>query len=69
MNQAKFPAVKTLESFDLTAVPDLLKPEVLSLARGDFIERKEKVICLGNSGTGKIMIRHAFSPSACHSVS
>ena len=58
MNQAKFPAVKTLESFDFTAVPDLSKPEVVALAQGDFIKRKENVVCLGNSGTGKTHIAH-----------
>lgn len=29
------PAVKTLDSFDFTAVPDLPKPKVLALAQGD----------------------------------
>jgi len=64
MNQARFPAVKTLESFDFTAVPDLSKPEVLALAQGDFIKRKENVICLGNSGTGKTHIGIALGIAA-----
>jgi DNA replication protein DnaC len=64
MNQAKFPAVKTLESFDFTAIPDLSKPEVLALAQGDFIRRKENVVCLGNSGTGKTHIAIALGVAA-----
>ena len=64
MNQARFPAVKTLESFDFTALPDLPKPEVLALAQGDFIKRKENVVCLGNSGTGKTHIGIALGVAA-----
>ena len=64
MNQAKFPSVKTLDAFDFTAAPDLPKPEVLALAQGDFIKRKENVICLGNSGTGKTHIAIALGSAA-----
>jgi len=51
--QARFPAPKTLESFDFLAVPDLPKAKVLTLATGAFIGAHENVICLGNPGTGK----------------
>jgi len=51
--QARFPAPKTLESFDFLAVPDLPKAKVLTLATGAFIRAHENVICLGNPGTGK----------------
>jgi DNA replication protein DnaC len=64
MAQAKFPAVKTLESFDFTVLPHLPKPEVVSLARGDFIRRRENVVCLGNSGTGKTHMAIALGISA-----
>ena len=33
---ARFPAVKTLDSFDFTAIPALNKMLVLELARGEF---------------------------------
>lgn len=56
--------MKTLESFDFTALPDPPKPEALALAQGDFIKRKENVICLGNSGTGKTHIAIALGISA-----
>lgn len=45
---ARFPAVKGLDSFDFTD-----KMLVLELARGEYILRRENVIALGNSGTGK----------------
>ena len=50
---AKFPAVKSLDSFDFKAIPALKKMQVLELARCEWIERRENVIALGPSGTGK----------------
>jgi DNA replication protein DnaC len=50
---AKFPATKSLDSFDFKAIPKLNKMQVLELARCDWIERRENVIALGPSGTGK----------------
>lgn len=46
---AKFPAVKSLDSFDFAAIPRLNKMQVLELARGEWIERRENVIALGPS--------------------
>ena len=53
---AKFPAVKSLDSFDFKAIPTLNKMQVLELARCEWIERRENVIALGPSGTGKTHI-------------
>ena len=53
IKQAKFPAVKSLDSFDFKAIPSLNKLMVLELARCEYVERRENVIALGNSGTGK----------------
>jgi hypothetical protein len=47
------PGVKSLDSFDFTAIPKLNKMQVLELARCEWIERRENVIALGPSGTGK----------------
>src|SRR5690554_7818242 len=44
---AKFPAVKSLDSFDFAAIPKLNKMQVLELARCEWIERRENVITLG----------------------
>jgi len=41
---AKFPAVKSLDSFDFKAIPALNKMQVLELARCEWIERRENVI-------------------------
>ena len=53
---AKFAAVKSLDSFDFKAIPSLNKPLVLELARCDYIDRRENIIALGPSGTGKTHI-------------
>jgi DNA replication protein DnaC len=53
LNQARFPTPKTLADFDFTLIPSLPKPEVLALAAGDFVRKRQNVICLGSSGTGK----------------
>ena len=43
---AKFPAVKSLDSFDFKSMPSLNKPLVLQLARCDYIDRLENIIAL-----------------------
>ena len=50
IRQAKFPTVKSLDSFDFKAIASLNKALVLELARCEYIERRENVIALGNSG-------------------
>ena len=50
---AKFPTVKSLDSFEFKAIPSLNKAQVLELARCEWIERRENVIALGPSGTGE----------------
>lgn len=53
---ARFPTVKSLDSFDFSAIPKLNKMQVLELARCEWIERRENVIALGPSGTGKTQV-------------
>ena len=53
IRQAKFEVVKSLDTFDFLAIPSLNKSLVLDLARCEFIERKENILALGNSGTGE----------------
>jgi DNA replication protein DnaC len=53
IRRARFPAVKSLDSFEFLALPSLNKMLVLELARCEYIARRENAIALGNSGTGK----------------
>jgi DNA replication protein DnaC len=62
---AHFPTVKSLDGFDFPAIPSLNKALVLELARGEYIERRENVIALGNSGTGKTHIALGLGLAAC----
>lgn len=62
---AKFPATKSLGSFDFKAIPKLNKIQVLELARCDWIERRENVIALGPSGTGKTHVALGLGLAAC----
>jgi DNA replication protein DnaC len=62
---ARFPATKSLDSFDFAAIPSLNKMKVLELARCEWIERCENVIALGPSGTGKTHIALGLGLAAC----
>ena len=55
---AKFPATKSLDSFDFKAIPSLNK--VLT-----FVNRRENVIALGPSGTGKTHLALGLGVAAC----
>jgi DNA replication protein DnaC len=65
IREAHFPAVKSLDSFDFAALPSLNKLLVLELARCAYIERRENVIALGNSGTGKTHVALGLGLAAC----
>ena len=65
VGQAKFPVVKSLDSFDFLAIPPLNKAMVLELVRCKFLLRWENVLLLGNSGTGKTHVALALGLAAC----
>ena len=46
---ARFPVVKSLDTFDFAAIPSLNKMLVLELARCEYILRRENIIALGNT--------------------
>lgn len=62
---ARFPAIKSLDSFDFKAIASLNKMRVLELARCEWIERRENVIALGPSGTGKTHVALGLGLAAC----
>jgi DNA replication protein DnaC len=62
---AKFPAAKSLDSFDFKAIPKLNKMQVLELARCEWIERRENGIALGPCGTGKTHVALGQGLAVC----
>lgn len=62
---AKFPAAKSLDSFDFKAIPSLNKTQVIELARCAYIEQRQNIIALGPSGTGKTHIALGLGLAAC----
>ena len=62
---ARFPVSKSLETYDFLALPSLNKKLVVELARCEWIGRRENVLALGNSGTGKTHIGLALGLAAC----
>jgi DNA replication protein DnaC len=64
MRMAAFPSVKTLEQFDFEAAPGVPKARIQELAGLAFIERRENVIFLGPSGTGKSHLATALAVRA-----
>ena len=62
---ARFPTVKSLDSFDFLTIPSLNKVLVNELARSEYLDRKDNVIAVGNSGTGKTHIALGLGLAAC----
>lgn len=54
-----------LDSLDFLDIPALNKALVLELARAEYLDRKESVLRLGNSGAGKTHIALALGLAAC----
>ena len=65
MKAAKFPTHKTLETFDFKAQPSVNKVLVTELMRGEYIDKRENILLVGNSGTGKTHLTTALGIAAC----
>lgn len=65
IKQAKFLTIKRLDSFDFNVIPSLNKVLIMELSRCEYIDKKENVIALGNSGTGKTHIATGLGVAAC----
>jgi DNA replication protein DnaC len=53
VQEARLPRIKTLADFDCAANPAITAAVIGMLNTGDYIDRSEPVVLLGNSGTGK----------------
>ena len=62
---ARFPTVKSLDTFDFLAIPSVNKQLVMQLARCEYVDLRENVIAMGNSGTGKTHVALGLGLAAC----
>jgi len=65
LKDAHFPNPKTLEDFQFKAQPSLNRMLVSELLRGEYINRRESVIFVGNPGTGKTHLATVLGTAAC----
>ena len=62
---ARFPTVKSLDTFDFLAIPSVNKQLVMQLARCEYVGLRENVIAMGNSATGKTHVALVLGLAAC----
>lgn len=64
VKEAKFPWVKTLDSFDFQRAPHLPEVKLRQLAQGSYIAEAEPIILIGEPGTGKTHLACALGFAA-----
>jgi DNA replication protein DnaC len=62
---ARFPAHKLLDEFDFAARPSINKPLLLELIKGEYLDKRENILLVGPSGTGKSHLATALGTAAC----
>jgi DNA replication protein DnaC len=65
IKNAGFPVLKDFDTYDFTALPNLSKPKILELARGEWIGEKFNACLVGSTGTGKTHLAIALGQAAC----
>jgi len=65
MRRANFEHNKSLDDFDFSFNPKIPKAKILDLATCAFIERRENICFLGQSGVGKSHVSQALGHRAC----
>lgn len=64
LKEAKIPVVKDLTTFDFEMIPQLNQKKIRQLLSGDYMEKAEPVILIGNPGLGKTHIATALAVAA-----
>ncbi len=62
---ALFPAVKSFDTFDFTAIPALNRTLTLELAGCEYVVRRANIAALGPSGVGKSDVALALGVATC----
>ncbi len=63
--EARFPVMKRLEDFRFADNPKVSQTAIAALAECSWIDDRESVILIGESGTGKTMLATALAVCAC----
>jgi DNA replication protein DnaC len=63
--EARFPVMKRLEDFRFADNPKVSQAAIAALAECSWIDDRESVILIGESGTGKTMLATALAVCAC----
>jgi DNA replication protein DnaC len=62
---ARFPLLKRLEDFRFTDNPNIPQATIAALADGSWIDDRDSIILIGESGTGKTHLATALAICAC----
>jgi DNA replication protein DnaC len=65
LKEARLPRIKTLEEFDFAESKKVSAAEVARLAKGEYIDRSEPVLLIGDCGTGKTHLMTGLCVAAC----
>ena len=65
LHAARFPVIKTFDTFDFRLMPNVPKMKVLELTEKTFIEEGRNVVFYGPPGTGKTHCLIAIGVAAC----
>ena len=65
LKAARFPTIKTLDTFGFAARPSVNKMLIGELVRCEYIDKRENVLLIGNPGTGKSHLATALAAEAC----
>jgi len=65
IKEANFPVIKTIDTYEFSAQRSINEALVRELLRGEYLDKRENVLLIGNPGTGKTHLASALAFSAC----
>ncbi len=65
LQEAHLPRLKTLDEFEFARTPKISASEIRKLAEGEYIDRAEPVVLIGDCGTGKTHLATGLCVAAC----